>query len=149
MKKILLSLILVITLFSCSDTEPITFLEKHNLSVWERTEGSDPERKFFLRILSNPDKISDIWFSTVNDCYGNILYGDGFEISIGSNTEDYLEIKQITNYDDQDQISFSIKNGELIQNGYTTNAHGSYNWSDTWVRSEMNVEDLKRCENYP
>jgi len=154
MKKIIVLLVISsLFLTSCSiftddDIEPL-FLEKHNMSVWERTNNSNKGvQKLYIRILSNPKKIAERWYSTVPDhiCYSKNLYGNGFDVSIGSNTEDYFEIEQKTDYDDQDRITFNIINDELIQSGYTSNAHGAYNWSYTWVKSEVNVDDLKLCD---
>ena len=149
MKKIILALILVVTFFSCSDeAEPITFLEKHNMSVWERKDNSEQVQKFFMRISSDPNKIAVRWYTTVPDheCYSKHLYGNGFEVGTGDNTLDYLEIVQKTEYDDQDKVTFNIINGELIQAGYTINAHGSYRWAHTWVKSKVDVDDLNLCD---
>ena len=156
MKKKTYFILLVLGLFlsSCSiftedDEEPMLFLDTHNMSVWERTDGSNKGvQKLYMRILSNPKKIAERWYSTVPDhvCYSKDLYGNGFDVSIDSNIEDYFEIEQKTDYDDQDRITFNIINDELIQSGYTSNAHGAYNWSYTWVKSEVNDDDLKLCD---
>ncbi|MDN3641848.1 hypothetical protein QWY87_03995 [Lutimonas halocynthiae] len=134
------------------DGEPIMFLQKYDMSVWERIDVSPPERKVFMRILRAPNKIFSRWGSVVpsHNCYSIMLFGDFFEISIGSNTEDYLEIQQKNiNGPDQDQIFLHIRNDTLIQKGYTGNAHGYYYWTSKWVKSKVNVDSLKLCEITP
>jgi len=150
-------ILLVLSLFlsSCSiftedDEEPMLFLDTHNMSVWERTDSSNKGvQKLYMRILSNPKKIAERWYSNFPDhvCYSKDLYGNGFDVSIDSNTEDHLEFEQKNAKDmNQDQISLDIRNDTLIQIGYTGNAHGYYNWARTWVKSEVNVDNLKMCD---
>lgn len=152
MRKILLSLIFVITLFSCSDTEPITFLETNNLSVWERTGYSDPEQKFYMRILSNPDRIAEKWSPTNTDidCYDKDLFEKLFDLSFGTDTENNLTFTgfSVKSNTFTDGFSFSIRNDTLtlIVSRSSGNPDGGNGYTKKWVKSNVNVDDLIRCK---
>lgn len=150
MKKYFMTLLLISTvLSSCSlfeDDEPIIFFEKHGNSTWERVEFNTNAIRY-MKIANKPDNIAALFWETDQVCYYRDLYGNSFEINIGSNTEDYLEFDQKdAEGSEQDHVSLDIRNDTLIQRGYTGNAHGYYNWTRTWVRSKMNAEDLKSCD---
>ena len=150
MKKILLSLILVVFLSSCSDTEPITFLETHHLSVWERTDGSDPEQKIFIRILSNRNKIAETWSPTITDdgCYSKVLFEHKvFDVESITDTENILGFSGTDQFNGfPASVSIQIDNDSMIVSKSNWNPHGGYQTTSIWVKSKVNVDDLNLCD---
>ena len=154
MKRFIFAVIISVTMFSCSDDpdekEPITFLEKHNLSEWERTDNN-PDRGYqhFMRILNNSNKLTEIWYTTTvdipdYDCYHKVR--ELFDITILINTENNLHFEGVNGSDVKSTIVLSVKNDELKEVRTIHTREGPSEYSYTWVKSNVNVDGLKLCD---
>ncbi len=151
MKKSSIALI-VLSLFlgSCSiftEEESSLFLDTHNSTVWERIVTENPEEKQYMRILSNPKKVAETWSISDgdNDCYEKKQYFKMSDINIVEDKENTLRIKGTYSSDSPSLINFSIIDGVLIEKWSYWNAHGGNEHNGTWVKSEVNIDDLERC----
>ena len=150
MKKALF-ILLVFSLLSTScsiftdDIEPVTFLETHNLSVWERTDDSG--QKSFLRILSDSKKIAKIYTGiTDRNCYKTEFTQKINDKIIDEDTVSRLRLIGYNEYDNSASFSLSIIDGVLYEDYWWQVVHSTGGYNHVWVRSEVNVEDLKLCD---
>ena len=152
MKKIIV-LFVISSLFltSCSiftdeETIELEFLEKHNMSVWERTAVSNPERQVIMRILRYSNNVAEKYIPIGNpECYSKFHYNSG-DVQISDNTENYLKLSgtDVNGFDIT--FSFSIKDDVLIESFRGWNPHGGHDYTRAWAKSNMNVDDLKLCD---
>ncbi len=149
-KVIILFVISILLLTSCSiftevDEEPILFFDTHNMSVWERTGGS-PEKKYFLRILSNPKKMAKIYVgSTDRNCYKTELTQKINDISIDEDIVNRFSLSGYNEEENYSSFSFGISDGVLIEFYSWQTVHNTGGYTHYWVKSEVDVEELKLC----
>ena len=151
MKKVIV-LLVVTSLFltSCSvihwddDSDTFLFLETHNLSVWERTDDSG--QKHYLRILADKNKVAKIYIGNRDkNCFKTELAQKVNDRTIDDDSVSRLSLYGYDEYGNSANFSLDIIDDELHERYYWEVVHNTGGHTRKWVRSEVNVEDLKKC----
>jgi len=128
--------------------EPIIFLEKHDMSVWERTNRWVPDQIIYMRILRNPNKIAEIWSpsETNENCYIKEFYSELYTVVAVDDKENSFRITGNRESGYAAQYNFYISNDTLSENKDFFLPPDAYIEYNTWVKSKVNVDDLNLCD---
>ena len=120
------------------------------MSVWEVKDESNPEQKAYMRILSNPSRISEKWLlkNTDGGCYEKSLSDKLYDISINTDIENKLKYSGFSSKGNtfENYFTFSIENDTLTETMVSGNFEYGDGYTIRWVKSKVNVDDLKLCD---
>ena len=148
MKKLFFLFVIPLILFNCDKDDdgnaPLSFLEKHQGTVWQDSSSGEE----YFRFINNVNSPLESWFFWV-DCYEYDLavFGEGQTININSNNtfevetvefdglNEYLDIITLTISGNSLELSYRYyENGEMYASG-----------SEFYTASTVDVDSLTLC----
>lgn len=147
-KALALSLVLVFSLFSCSDDgdDADTFLEKNGGTVWSVSQSG---ASVFAKINNSVSNPLEIWASLGEDlCYiYQSIKDEGIEVEILENTESTLKLRVDESDTEYSIITLTIS-GNLLTVKSEYYEDGELEESDIipLQKTDENTDDLEICE---